>query len=507
MKGAPPKKKGLARAHVVVMCIAVVLGLVLRSIAFPSIPPEVNRDEAALAYNAYSLLQTGKDEWGKPFPIVFQSFGDYKLAGYIYTLIPFVRVFGLSALAVRLPSLLAGLVLIPLMYLFAFEMSQKKTTALFAALCMAVAPWAVHYSRVGFEANFALMLFLAGLVLALRKKETWWSFCGSVALIFLSLLTYNAPLLLLPGIVGLGILFKRMTWKTAIALCAAGALAFLLVLPATRGKTGITIFTDTSLELQRRELRAGAQSIVQRVMTNPVIYYPSFVVQRFVGTFLPWFLVIRGGENPWHQAPDLSHLTWGLYFFVVVGFFRTFLKALKKDRTAWFVLGLLILSPLPAIITVDSPHATRSLFTLVLLLLLAAEGIALVWNTRKSIAIAVLVFLLVEAWMHASLARQRLVDRPQPEWNVGFRQAIERAEQLHQETGMPITMVGNMTFDYIYPLFYTTYPPQDFLHDGDVKQFGHYRFVPDQKEVGGSTIMVKRERMDGVEEYVVRSMQ
>ena len=35
-------------------------------------------DEASIGYNAYSILTTGKDEWGQPWPLFFRAFGEYK---------------------------------------------------------------------------------------------------------------------------------------------------------------------------------------------------------------------------------------------------------------------------------------------------------------------------------------------------------------------------------------------------------------------------------------------
>ena len=52
--------------------------------------PSLNSDEAAIGYNAYSLLQTGKDEHGQSWPLHFKSFGDYKPGGYFYLVLPFV---------------------------------------------------------------------------------------------------------------------------------------------------------------------------------------------------------------------------------------------------------------------------------------------------------------------------------------------------------------------------------------------------------------------------------
>ena len=71
--------------------------------------PALNADEAAIGYNAYSILETGKDEHGNQWPIHFQSFNDYKPGFYIYLVMPFVKVLGLNEWSVRLPNALLGI--------------------------------------------------------------------------------------------------------------------------------------------------------------------------------------------------------------------------------------------------------------------------------------------------------------------------------------------------------------------------------------------------------------
>ena len=48
-------------------------------------------EEAALAYDSYSLLKTGQDHHGNDWPIVaFESFGDSKVHFYFYSALPFI---------------------------------------------------------------------------------------------------------------------------------------------------------------------------------------------------------------------------------------------------------------------------------------------------------------------------------------------------------------------------------------------------------------------------------
>src|SRR3989344_6040859 len=90
--------------------IAVVaIAVALRLIKLGSSPIGFNDDEAAFGYNAYSLLTTARDEWGRllPFP-VFESFGDWKLVLYLYLAVISQFFFGLNEFATRFPSALFG---------------------------------------------------------------------------------------------------------------------------------------------------------------------------------------------------------------------------------------------------------------------------------------------------------------------------------------------------------------------------------------------------------------
>src|SRR5687768_12237216 len=90
------------------LVVIMIVAAILRLWKLGSIPPGLTPDEASLGYNAYSILKTGRDEYGQLFPTVFKSFGDYKPGLYTYAVIPFVALFGLNEWTVRLPSALAG---------------------------------------------------------------------------------------------------------------------------------------------------------------------------------------------------------------------------------------------------------------------------------------------------------------------------------------------------------------------------------------------------------------
>ncbi|MCK4588309.1 glycosyltransferase family 39 protein, partial [Candidatus Woesebacteria bacterium] len=130
--------------------------------------PALNADEAAIGYNAYSLIQTGEDEHGNAWPIHFQSFNDYKPGLYFYLVLPFVRFLGLNEWAVRIPGALLGVATVLALFFLVKELFKDETLAYVASFFLAISPWHIHFSRGGWEVNAATFFITAGIWLFLK---------------------------------------------------------------------------------------------------------------------------------------------------------------------------------------------------------------------------------------------------------------------------------------------------------------------------------------------------
>src|SRR4051794_32201702 len=138
----------------------IVVGLALRLWALGSVPPGLDSDEASIGYNAYSLLQTGRDEYGVPLPLAFRAFGEYKRPAYIYATVPSVAAFGLTPFAVRFPAAVFGALSIPALYAAAFRLLRSRRAALCAAGMLAISPWHLQFSRGAREVSLMLLALL-----------------------------------------------------------------------------------------------------------------------------------------------------------------------------------------------------------------------------------------------------------------------------------------------------------------------------------------------------------
>lgn len=133
-----------------ILLLILLLGLFLRTYDLGNNPYGLFCDEASIGYNAYSLLKTGHDEWGTSWPLFFKAFGEYKSPVMTYSVIPFVAIFGLNEVSVRLASVAWGLLGILSIYFLSTILFNKKI-GLLSALFLAISPWHIQVSRISLE--------------------------------------------------------------------------------------------------------------------------------------------------------------------------------------------------------------------------------------------------------------------------------------------------------------------------------------------------------------------
>ena len=169
--------------------------------------PALNADEAAIGYNAYSLIQTGLVEHGNAWPIHFQSFNDYKPGLYFYLALPFVKVMGLNEWAVRIPGAFLGVLTVLLIYLLTHELFKDKKLSLISALFLAISPWHLQFSRGGWEVNTATFFIVLGTWLFIKfvngKKGI--NLILSLLAFSLSMYCYHAARVVVP-LLGFGLI-------------------------------------------------------------------------------------------------------------------------------------------------------------------------------------------------------------------------------------------------------------------------------------------------------------
>ncbi len=343
--------------------VVFLIALFLRLFKLSDFPAGFTPDEAAQGYTAYSILKTGRDEWGVRFPLNPRSFGDFKAPLYTYLTIPSIAVFGLNTFGVRLPNALLGSLAVLVVYFLARELFKDRLEiALISALLLAVSPWHISLSRGAFEANLtvfflplAVWLFLIGL-----RKPVFMIF-SSLAL-GLNLFTYHSakivtPLVLLALIFGQRKKLRNGIMKHISIYVTSGILLLvfggLLIIGYTRGagvRAGdIGIFSGGWQSVSDQRFWAGNSGlpdVISRIFNNKLTFVWGEFVKSYFSYLSPQFLFTQGaGEATYGMIPNYGVL----YLFEVVSVLAAAYFLLKeKDSRLQFLFFWILVSPVPA---------------------------------------------------------------------------------------------------------------------------------------------------------------
>ncbi len=459
-----------------IIWIILILAAILRLWNLSSVPPHLTPDEASLGYNAYSILKTGKDEYGKVLPLVFKSFGDYKPGLYIYLTVPSIAVLGLNEFSVRLPSALAGILAVYLIYLISLKLFDKKI-ALYAALVASITPWLIYFSRGAWEANVSLTLALAGIYFFLRSFE-------ENKFLFLSMLSFSLTLIayqgakLSTGIIILILLvfyWKEVTKINKKYLFGSLFLGIIVSLPIIfslfSGQAGrLEIFSIFSYprpkEYTQAMLDEGAEKFgdVNYLSYHSEPYnYVRGILGRWFNHFSGRFLFFEGDTaNPRHSAPYQGMLLVSDVFLVLFGLYAIFKEKLTKEKS--LIILWLVLSPLPAVLSRDQVHAIRSLNMAIPLIMICSFGlseiISLISKTKYKIIFYLMgvgiyfigfIYFLDAYFIHVSAHDSRL-------WEYGYKQVVETISPI-QSNYKTVKVQQSFAQPYIYFLFYQKYDP------------------------------------------------
>src|SRR5688572_22075680 len=124
-----------------ILFLIILVFLITRIYKIDEIPSTLYWDEASIGYNAYSISQDLKDEWGDFLPLHFRAFGEFKLPVYIYSTAIFTKVLGLNAFSIRLPAVLFSVGSLVLIYLISKKIYKSEATGLISSAFFATAPW------------------------------------------------------------------------------------------------------------------------------------------------------------------------------------------------------------------------------------------------------------------------------------------------------------------------------------------------------------------------------
>lgn len=361
-----------------IFILILLIAFFLRFYKLDSIPAGLSADAASQGYNAFSLINTGKDRYGQLFPILFRANGSYQPPIYTYlTIIPVV-LFGNSSFSTAFISALSGSLLVLITYLFVLiifnENRNRFVLAAISALIVSISPWSILFSRFAVEANLGLLVFTISILLFIYSLKKVQMLAMASLILGISTHVYYSERLIavifLPFFIFLfrKIFLKNKKWLImAILLFAITQIPHMLILQSGAFSRR---FDQVSYFGNQPNNQSKILSIGKITLNNYLIYYS------------PKNLFFDSDINLGRTMSGLSvFYNWCLIPFLVGIWYL--LKNRSSNNTK--IIGLLLLlTPLPAAFTGDFFYPLRTLDFLWVLTLVISLGLFQIYLLFRS---------------------------------------------------------------------------------------------------------------------------
>lgn len=469
----------------------ILLASFLRLWQLGDVPPSPSVDEVSIGYNAYSIFKTEADEYGVKFPLVFRAYDDWQAGLYHYFVIPFISIFGLNILSERLPSVLLSIATVFATYIVVKTLFKEakppykaEYLGLFSALLLAISPWHIYMSRIGFQVNTAAALFVFGMAFFLRKQ-----FHFAFASFALSVMAYHTEKVFMPVVVfGLLLIFRKELFAVKKKLFIAaliGAVMLMPLLKETFGPYGLTrleatnVFTSYKNRFDNETLilakAVKENDLIGQVVHNRRILAGRIFLEGYISHFNPTWLFANtlsdGAER--HKVPGLGLMYFWEAPLILFGFL-VLIKVKFSRKTKLLIFLWFFASPLAASITTDAPHAVRSYVFLPTWQIFSSLGVVFISSQLRGKTAQRIVYMLFCMIVLASVGyfyRQYFEVFPKTQ-SESFQYALSQATAfvLENEPKYDKIIVSNKEKDmlqsYMFFLFHSRYEPKKYHEYG-----------------------------------------
>ena len=442
-----------------VLGVFIALAFFLRVHDITTNPPELFEDEISGAMSAWSFVTTGHDVIADHLPLFTTRLGpEHPLYG-IFT-VPFQAVLGHTALAVRIPAVLLGTALVPLLYLLLLRLTDRRVALLGAAL-IAVLPWAVHFSRIGWDHASYPALLIAGCVLLLDalRRGSGRRLVGAAVVLALSAYTYQIATAMTPLFAAaLCWPFRARLRSLSVAQIATAVVAACVVVaPYVWVTLTVPFITDRA-----RSISTFAQGINSESLAT--------FTYNYLAELSPVFLFVSGDHNLRHGSGRGELLLWMLPFAIVGGAWC--IAHARRDALAFIAIVWLALAPIPAAITNDGvPHAGRSLLELLAWPIIVALGMTAIWRAlaarrRPYVLVAVAILALVETTSYYRDMYTTYPVRSASSWQSGTAETMADVRRLTPAGGTAcIDTLSSFNFPHLARWYLDGVPFRVIEHD------------------------------------------
>ncbi len=482
------------KKSVMLFGVIIFLAAILRLYGLGSFPPSLNWDEISHGYNAFSILKTGSDEWGKFLPIAnFRAYGDYPLPLNLYLTIPFIWLMGLTEVSIRLPHAILGILTVASSYFFALGLTKKKPVALLTAFFVAIEPWTLFTSRFVVQSNLSIFFLSLSAALFVNREKNRWFVPLSVLSLGLTLFSYHTTRIFSPLILFTALViyrnevisnlrkFKLLTCITlGVILIFFIPLILILTNKESRARSSEVFLIDQGAInhiIEKRQTTPLPVSVAKLVYNRPV-YLLTNSAKNYLEYFSPRFLFFKGGTQYQFSIPNFGLMYLASLPFFYVGLYML-MKSTKVNKDYVLIIGWLLLAPLPAAITKEHFAVLRSSAMLPLPQFISALGFVSLYESlmgkgqkwsAKLLVIAFTLMLLVNTSTYIMKYFYEYPNDYSQDWQYGYKQVVSYINDNHSHYDkIIVTKFYGEPHEFI--LFYSSWDPQKYKADPKLNRF------------------------------------
>ncbi|MBI2596865.1 glycosyltransferase family 39 protein [Candidatus Daviesbacteria bacterium] len=459
----------------------------IRVYKIDSAPSSLTWDEAAVGYNAWTIANYGRDEYGKLFPIYFRSFGEDKQPIHIYITALFVKFLDLSEFSTRMPAAVFGTINVLLIFYLARSLFNNSYIGLLSSFFLAISPHNIHFSKFNHEANFALFFFMFGLLLffySLKKNKSFLSL--SILSFILSMISYHAAEIAVPPVILLlGVLYAKNLTKEKINILISLILLLGFIL--------LAIFQPRLLGVNRFNQTVQGKNDIEKTLLfnktqNLLLGRVNLIFSQYLSYFNPKFLFISGDKNSRLSAQGAGEFYKIDAVFLIIG---VICLLYKRSKEGLLIVGWALIAPLPGSVVGEAPHAGRAMFMMGSWHIISAIGFfSLVGLLKKKIfkwflATVFIAYLMISLSEYLKYYYGEFTKRYAIDWQYGMKQIAQYANEHKEYDQVYITSIRSQP--YIFLLYYLKIPLPVYLDtviynnskdksSNNVSLFGKYSF-------------------------------
>jgi hypothetical protein len=181
-------------------------------------------------------------------------------------------------------------------------------------------------------------------------------------------------------------------------------------------------------------------------------------VKNYFSHFSPNFLFLKGDSNPRSQIPGHGQL----YLFEIPLLLIGLIAMIRSKKILYFLpLATLLIAPIPAALTRESPHALRALLAAPSFAMISALGTGFLRENIKKFSMAILLIVIAAYYLSFESYMIDFITKYSAEtasdWQYQYKEifANQKSSVVTDKYAQP----------YIFALYYLKYPPEKFREE------------------------------------------